>query len=1001
MTKPYKCEVEYIQSSGTQYIVSPVVFSGDNYRIECKFDNTDTPEATTPFGYQNTGSGVQIMVVGFNNANSTGTIFWNGTSTAHTNRAKLNVMTKGLNELVIEANNDTLTYTLNGASPVSYDTNTSFEPQTDNMWIFGNNRQSIGGSHQLATMKFYYFRVYQNNELKYDFISVLDNNDVPCVCDKVSGQLYYNSGTGDFTYGRKIYPVEYLEGTGTQYIDTGYIPTDNTSFDLYGINMDYHSGTTRFGSRTGTTTENYCFTAIASDNFRFTYGSGASTTSIQYIYSNLKLAKLVQYNASTKICTVTFNDNTTEQSTVFATTPLTSSAKSLYLFAFNDNGSVVYGTSKQTELKIYENGVLVRDYISAIDENNVGFMFDKVTHTIYDNAGTGEFLYGARVTELGSPSLTLRRKLLMMLTGMPKQGYTPLKYLESTSTGTYTSGQYIDTGLDYFADFEITAMQSESAGMKALGTTTYYCIERENATTNAWRFRNGESTFFTTSLLVTDLHTLKWKNGKVYGDGLELGSFAKTTGTNRMYLFGAATPTDLTRINRYPLRISSCKLWHPTTGELVRDFIPVLDSNNVPCMYDKVTQQFFYNQGTGDFLYEEWDFTPCDCVYTDGNAYTRTMLYGNSNTKMEMVFDITNQSTQNRGSMGSRGNSANSQLLAVGYGTSVLASDFNNSSYSPYRASITYNLNTKYRVYTRKEKRSITDEATGTVLDENNTLCTNNMSTGALLLGAETGLSYRHIGNIYGAKIWDDETLIRDFIPVVDGDNKGCFYDKCLNILFYSSGSSDFVGHFVENNIDYKVVQYITAQQVATSTNTRACPYIDTGLYPSTNAKTRLKCKASLSVATTSYEHYLGGTNAGSRFVVGQAGSSSGSKFYFGLGTRNFWTTMNVDTNTHIFELDWATETCKIDGTSWQIPSAGTSTATKPFFINARNTLNYANANRPAGGDSYWWKFYEGNALIYNGIPVVRATDNKAGLFETVNREFQTTAGTVDYTYTE
>ena len=29
---------------------------------------------------------------------------------------------------------------------------------------------------------------------------------------------------------------------------------------------------------------------------------------------------------------------------------------------------------------------------------------------------------------------------------------------------------------------------------------------------------------------------------------------------------------------------------------------PVLDKNGIPCMYDKVTDQFFYNQGTGQFI---------------------------------------------------------------------------------------------------------------------------------------------------------------------------------------------------------------------------------------------------------------------------------------------------------------------------------------------------------------------------------------------------------------
>ena len=37
----------------------------------------------------------------------------------------------------------------------------------------------------------------------------------------------------------------------------------------------------------------------------------------------------------------------------------------------------------------------------------------------------------------------------------------------------------------------------------------------------------------------------------------------------------------------------------------VRNFIPVLDSQGKPCMYDTVSKKAFYNQGTGEFLYKE------------------------------------------------------------------------------------------------------------------------------------------------------------------------------------------------------------------------------------------------------------------------------------------------------------------------------------------------------------------------------------------------------------
>ena len=34
---------------------------------------------------------------------------------------------------------------------------------------------------------------------------------------------------------------------------------------------------------------------------------------------------------------------------------------------------------------------------------------------------------------------------------------------------------------------------------------------------------------------------------------------------------------------------------------LIRDFIPVKDKNNIVCLYDKVTEEFYYNAGTGNF----------------------------------------------------------------------------------------------------------------------------------------------------------------------------------------------------------------------------------------------------------------------------------------------------------------------------------------------------------------------------------------------------------------
>ena len=70
-----------------------------------------------------------------------------------------------------------------------------------------------------------------------------------------------------------------------------------------------------------------------------------------------------------------------------------------------------------------------------------------------------------------------------------------------------------------------------------------------------------------------------------------------------MYLFGVHCIHDNTTFKTY----GACRIyssWIKVDGVLVRDLIPVLDWNDIPCMYDNVSEKFFYNKGTGQFSYE-------------------------------------------------------------------------------------------------------------------------------------------------------------------------------------------------------------------------------------------------------------------------------------------------------------------------------------------------------------------------------------------------------------
>ena len=52
----------------------------------------------------------------------------------------------------------------------------------------------------IQTMRIYGIRFFEN-EFKFDYIPVLDLSGRPAMYDEVSGQLFYNQGTGEFTWG--------------------------------------------------------------------------------------------------------------------------------------------------------------------------------------------------------------------------------------------------------------------------------------------------------------------------------------------------------------------------------------------------------------------------------------------------------------------------------------------------------------------------------------------------------------------------------------------------------------------------------------------------------------------------------------------------------------------------------------------------------------------------------------------------------------------------------
>jgi len=189
--------------------------------------------------------------------------------------------------------------------------------------------------------------------------------------------------------------IEYLESTGTQWIDTTFKPNQDTKVVACFLAID---GGAIFGERTGlyTINANSLMTVDNNSNLRSdyngyerTYRSGASILNKKFIAENNKNT-FVLYNEDNEVL---FEETVTSS--------IWQSTLSLYIFIMNDRGNSISTTTKMKlyYLQIYNNNTLVRDFIPVLDPDGVPCLYDKVERKFYYNAGTGQFIAGPVIGE--------------------------------------------------------------------------------------------------------------------------------------------------------------------------------------------------------------------------------------------------------------------------------------------------------------------------------------------------------------------------------------------------------------------------------------------------------------------------------------------------------------------------------------------------------------------------------------------------------------------------
>ena len=244
-----------------------------------------------------------------------------------------------------------------------------------------------------SSTRIYSCQMYDNGTLIRDFVPCVRTSDnVAGLFDRVNNEFYTNSGTGTFkTIPAEYQQVEYIQGTGTQWIDTGVLASENNSFEVKAqlLHTNENSQTIWGGRRSSSNPiqGNQLSCVKSTGTYQFCCGDNVGLskdwdTNLHTFYAN----KNKLYIDGNLEYTVTSNVITEENS--------------VCLFATNTGGTVWFagGSLKMFYCKIWNNETLIRDFVPCYRKSdNVVGLYDRVNNVFYANAGTGEFLKGANV----------------------------------------------------------------------------------------------------------------------------------------------------------------------------------------------------------------------------------------------------------------------------------------------------------------------------------------------------------------------------------------------------------------------------------------------------------------------------------------------------------------------------------------------------------------------------------------------------------------------------
>lgn len=414
-------QIEYVQSDGGAHWIDTGFKSNQNTGIIAKFQLLSSTGNQTPI-FLRTSRNVASFGV-FLDSNSKWTADYGTLRYTNSSISAQTLISLNFNKNVVKFNNNSYTFdaqTFQGSS---------------NLTIFGMN---TGGTVQYtAKMKLYSCEIYDNGTLIRNFIPCKNSSGTIGLYDIVNSQFYTNVGTGGvFTAGPEVEKstgitinylgnnkvvdidnvqlqelskdtewifqfvaapklpsgyteLEYIQSSGTQYIDTGFKPNQDTrvvtKFDMIQTDTTWRK---LWGSASGTYDLDFALWNDGTTKLQSYYGTKTNNTvPITSMSLNVDANKNIwKYSGET----ITFDKNNF------------TCAYSMYVFNMNkdDHPEYLPGMMKLYLFKIYDNDVLVRDFIPCKNPSGTVGLYDSVNNQFYQNAGSGTFIAGPEIPSI-------------------------------------------------------------------------------------------------------------------------------------------------------------------------------------------------------------------------------------------------------------------------------------------------------------------------------------------------------------------------------------------------------------------------------------------------------------------------------------------------------------------------------------------------------------------------------------------------------------------------